>query len=162
MNCLKREEFHWPADVAKAFNEIKQRMTEALVMKFSDFSKVFVVVCDTSGIIIGGVLSQKKHHVAYFSKKLSGAKLNYSIYNKEFHVIVQSLRHWQHYLLQQEFVIYLDYETLRYLNFQKKFNARYGRWVEFLQDHTYTLKHMSRVKNKVVDALSRRIVFLTK
>ena len=112
--------------------------------------------------IIGGVLSHKKHHVAYFSKKLSGAKLNYSIYNKEFHVIVQSLRHWQHYLLQQEFVIYLDYETLRYLNFQKKFNARYGRWVEFLQDHTYTLKHMSRVKNKVVDALSRRIVFLTK
>ena len=34
---------------------------------------------------------------------------------------------------------------------------RHGRWVEFLQDYTDTLKHMFGVENTAVDARSRRI-----
>ena len=46
-------------------------MTKALVMYFSDFSKVFEVTCDASGLAIGGVLSQENHLVVYFSEKLN-------------------------------------------------------------------------------------------
>ena len=59
-NYLKREEFQWSTTAAKAFKEIKQRMTEALVMGLPYFSKAFEVICDASGIGIGGVLSQEK------------------------------------------------------------------------------------------------------
>jgi hypothetical protein len=76
--------------------------------------------------------------------------------------VVQSLRHWRHYLLPQEFVIFSDHEALRYLNSQKKLNARHGRWVEFLQDYTYTLRHKSGADNKAADALSRRMILLSK
>jgi len=39
-------------------------MTEAPIMRLSDFSKVFEVMCNTLGVDIGGVLSQEKHHIA--------------------------------------------------------------------------------------------------
>jgi len=68
-------------------------MTQALVMRLSDFSKVFEIMCDASDIGIGGVFSQEKHPIVFFSEKLSGAKPNYCTYNKEFYVVVQSLRH---------------------------------------------------------------------
>ena len=71
-DCLKKEEFQWSATVAKVFKEIKQRMTEAPVMKLPDLSKAFEVISDASGIGTGGVLSQEKHPIAFFSEKLSG------------------------------------------------------------------------------------------
>ena len=67
-DCLKREEFQWSIALAKAFQEIKQRMTEAPIMKLPDFSKVFEVMCDTLGIGVGGILSQQKHRIAFFSE----------------------------------------------------------------------------------------------
>ena len=96
-------------------------------MRLSDFSKVYDIICDASATGIGGVLIQKKHSITFFSEKLSGARLNYSTYDKEFYAVVQSLRHLRHYLLRQEFVIYSDHEALRYLNSQKKLSARHGR-----------------------------------
>jgi len=54
------------------------------------------VECDASGVGIGAVLTQPKKPLAYFSEKLSGPKLNYSTYDKEFCAIVRALSHWSH------------------------------------------------------------------
>ena len=131
-------------------------MTEALVMRLPDFSKVFKVMCDTSGIGIGELLSQEKHPITFFSEKWSGAKLNYSTYDKQFNGVVQSLRH---YLLLQEFYFIRTLRPYGTLT-RKKPSARQGRWIEFMQNYTYTLKHTSGVENKVADALSRRACVL--
>jgi len=74
---------------------------------------------------------------------------------------VQALRYWRHYLLPQEFVIYPNHEALKYPNSQKKLNSRHGRWIEFLQDYTYALKHKAGVENRVADALSHRRALLS-
>jgi len=76
--CLEKEESQWSGTATKTFKEIKQRMTKVPVMRLPDFSKALEVMCDASGIDIGGVLSQERHLIAFFSEKLSGAKLNYS------------------------------------------------------------------------------------
>jgi len=70
-DCLKKGEFNWSQAATKAFVAIKKRMVSALVMRLPDFSKVFEVACDASGIGIGGVLAQEGHLVTYFSEKLN-------------------------------------------------------------------------------------------
>lgn len=160
-DCLKKETFEWTRAASKAFQEIKEKITQAHVLRLIDFSKVFEIACDASGVRIGGVLSQESHPVAFFSEKLNDAKQRYSTYDKEFYAIVQTLRYWRHYLLPLEFILYSDHEALRFLNSQKKLNPRHGRWVEFFQTYTFVLKHKPRVENKAVDALSRRVVLLS-
>lgn len=56
--------------MAKAFILIK-KMEEAQVMRFPDFSKVFEVEYDVSRVGIGGIFSQDRHLIVYFSKKLN-------------------------------------------------------------------------------------------
>lgn len=91
--CLKGD-FIWTRVVAKTFTKIKEQMVEALVMCFSDFSKIFEVAWHTSGIGICGVLLQENHLVSYFSKKLNEAKQCYFTYDKEFYAVIQALRYW--------------------------------------------------------------------
>jgi hypothetical protein len=110
--CMRKGEFQWTQEAAKAFKFIKKRMTKAPVMRLPNFSKVFEVECDASGVGIGGVLSQEHHPVAYFSEKLNDSKQRYSTYDKELYAVVQALRYWLHYLLPQEFVLYSDHEAL--------------------------------------------------
>ena len=71
--CLKNNEFQWSNAVSQAFREIKVRMTEAPVLRYPDFTKVFEVAC-ASGVGIGGVLSQEGHLIAFFSEKLNVLK----------------------------------------------------------------------------------------
>jgi hypothetical protein len=160
-DCMKQGEFKWTNAATKAFTEIKKKLTEAPVMRLPDFTKPFEVECDASGLGIGGVLSQERHPVAYFSEKLNDAKLKYSTYDKEFYAIVRSLWHWEHYLLPHEFVIYSDHDALRYLQSQKHLNFRHGQWVEFLQRYSFVVKHRAGIENKAADALSRRLSLLS-
>ena len=88
IECLKNEEFQWSNAASQTFREIKVKMTEAPVLRYLDFTKVFEGACDASGVGIGGVLSQEGHPIAFFSEKLNDAKRRYSTYDKKFYAIV--------------------------------------------------------------------------
>ena len=105
-------------------------------------------------------MSQEGHPIAFFSEKLNDAKRRYSTYDKEFYAIVQSLRFWRFYLLPTEFVLFSDHQALRYLNSQKKLNARHAKWVEFFNEYSFVINHRSGIENKAADALSRLTVTL--
>lgn len=159
--CLKGKTFQWTEEAEASFQVVKQKMTEAPILALPDFEKIFEVNCDASGVGVGGVLSQEGCSVAFFSEKLSGSRKNYSTYDLEFYSIVQSLKHWRNYLVQKEFILITDHEALKYINGQQKLSRRHARWVSYIQEFTFSLRHQSGSLNRVADALSRRIILLT-
>jgi hypothetical protein len=113
----------------------------APVLTLPDFAKTFEIECDASGVGIGALLMQEKRLIAFFSENLNGARLNYSIYDKEFYVLIRALEVWQHYLLPKEFVIHTDHESLKYLKGQNELNRRHAKWVEFMESFPYVMKY---------------------
>ena len=63
-------------------------------------------------------------------------------------------------MLPTEFVLFFYHHALRYLNSQKKLNARHAKWVEFLNEYSFVINHRTSIENKVVDALSRLTITL--
>ncbi|XP_019435366.1 PREDICTED: uncharacterized protein LOC109341851, partial [Lupinus angustifolius] len=148
--------FKWGEKQEEAFKRLKEKLTHAPILALPNFAKSFEIECDASNVGIGAVLMQEGHPVAYFSEKLGGPMLNYSTYDKELYALVRALQTWQHYLLSKEFVIHSDHESLKYLKGQGKLNKRHAKWVEFLEQFPYVIKHKKGKANTVADALSRR------
>lgn len=153
--------FKWGEKQEQSFAALKEKLTQAPILALPNFSKSFEIECDASNVGIGAVLMQEGHPIAYFSEKLKGAALNYSTYDKELYALVRALQTWQHYLLPKEFVIHSDHESLKHLKGQGKLNKRHAKWVEFLEQFPYVIKHKKGKANVAADALSRRYVLLS-
>jgi hypothetical protein len=161
-NLTKKDvPFKWGDEQDQAFEELKRKLCEAPLLQLPNFGKTFEIECDASGIGIGGVLLQEGKPVAYFSEKLNGSHLNYSVYDKGLYALVRVLEVWQHYLLPKEFVFHSDHEALKYLKSQGKLNRRHAKWIEFIETFPYVVKHKRGKDNVVADALSRRCGLVT-
>jgi hypothetical protein len=57
----------------------------------------------------------------------------------------------------KRFELRTDHCGLKYLFGQPSLNARQSRWLEFLSEYDFDIKHIRGKENKVVDALSRRM-----
>lgn len=154
--CTKKGAFVWTKEAQQAFTHIKTLMCTAPILKLLDFAKPFEVECDASGKGIGVVLTQEGRPVAYFSEKLSGSRLNYCTYDKEFYAIVKALTNWSHYLKLQPFVLHSDHESLRIINGQARLNPRHAKWEEFLQSLTFASRYKVGKTNIVADTFSRK------
>ena len=139
----------------QAFELVKTLITQTPILRLPDFGKVFKVTCDASGVDIGGVLSQEGHPIEYFSEKLNDVRLRYSTYDCEFYAVIQALKHSRHYLLHKEVLLFSEHEALKYLHSQRKLSDRHARWVEYLQDFTFVLRHKKGKENVMADTLSR-------
>jgi len=93
--------------------------------------------------------------VAYFSKALMSPERNYNVWDQEFLAIVAALHHWRHLLIgiQEPVMIFTNHANLQYYRHLQKINRRVARYINFLEDFNYQLKHIPGKKNRA-DALS--------
>ena len=56
IDLLKKDSFVWGPEAENAFELLKKKMSETLVLGLLDFDKTFVVETDVSGVGIGFVL----------------------------------------------------------------------------------------------------------
>ena len=57
----------------------------------------------------------------------------------------------------RRFELRMDHCGLKYPSNQPTLNARKARWLEFLCEFDFEIKHIKGKENKVADALSRKV-----
>ena len=105
---------------------------------------------------LGGVLTQEGHVTTYESRKLKKHENNYSTYDLELDGIIHDLKMWRHHLIGKKFLLMSDKISLKYLFDQQNLNARQARWLAFLREYDFEIKHIKGKENKVDDALKQK------
>ena len=100
---------------------------------------------------------QDNHMVCYDSRKLKEHENNYATHDLELASMVHALKMWRHYLMGRKFELRTDHCGLKYLFDQLTLNPRQARWLEFLCEFDFEIKHIKGKENKVADALSRKV-----
>jgi hypothetical protein len=152
----KEKKFQWTEECESSFQRLKQLLTSAPILKIADPKKDYVVCTDACKEGLGGVLNQEGFVVCYESRKLKEHEKNYATHDLELATIVHALRKWRHYLMGKRLELRTNHNGLKYLFDQPTLNARQIRWLEFLCEYDFDIKHIKGKENKVVDALSRK------
>ena len=79
---------------------LKQKLCEAPVLRYPDYSKEFLLTTDASNKGLGAILSQEGHPCCYILRIFSEAEQNYSTSEKELLAIVWAVKGLRQYLLE--------------------------------------------------------------
>jgi hypothetical protein len=94
----RHDAFAWDKEAEDAFLALKRALTMGSVLHMSNFDKLFIVNCDTSGVGFGAVLHQGAGPVAFFSRPFAVRHLKVAAYEWELIGLVQVVHHWRPYL----------------------------------------------------------------
>ena len=138
----KGKSFVWDQKCEEIFNRLKELLTTAPILKITDPDKYFIVCTDACNEGLGGVLTQEGHAIAYESRNLKTHERNYATYDLELVAIIHALKMWCHHLIGKGFLLTSDNISLKYLFHQQNLNARQARWLAFLSEYDFEIKHI--------------------
>ncbi len=146
----------------ETFEKLKRILTEAPVLLFSNFDKLFRLCTDVSLKGLGAVLEQEDENrnlrpIAYASRSLTPVEKNYHTTDLKCLAIIWSVRHFHKYLINKPFKIFTDHSILKNLQKITEPTGRRARWIMELQQYNFVIKHRSGKKNQNADALLRLI-----
>lgn len=155
----KNTEFLWSDEAQAAFEELKETLVTAPLLRYPDFSRPFIVATDASKFAAGAVLSQsfhgKEHPVAFASRQFSPVEQRYSATERECLAVVWAVRHFRCYLYGRRFRLVTDCQPLKWLLNVKDPSSRLARWNLQLQEYDFEIEHKPGKVHTNADALSR-------
>jgi hypothetical protein len=152
----KDKKFEWMPACEASFQELKKRLTTALILVMTDMEKPFSIYCDAFGQGLGCVLIQDGHVVAYASRQLRKHEAHYLTHDVELAVVVHALKIWRHYLMGKRCELYMDHKSLKYIFIQSNLNLWQRRWLELIKDYDLGINYHPGKANVVIVALNRR------
>ena len=133
---------------------MKEKLTSALVQAILSSRKRFVIYNDASYQGLGCELIQNGKVIVYGPRQLKIHERNYPTHDLELAAIVFALKIWHHYLYKEQFDLFSDHKSLKYLFSQNELNMRQRFWMELLKDYDFTLQYHPGKANLIEDALS--------
>ncbi|GJZ59006.1 putative reverse transcriptase domain-containing protein, partial [Tanacetum coccineum] len=86
------------AEQEEAFQTLKSKLCDALILSLPHGVEDFVVYCDASNQGLGCVLMERGKVIAYASRQLKIHEKNYTTHDLELGAVVFALKTWRHYL----------------------------------------------------------------
>jgi hypothetical protein len=111
----KGVKFQWTLECERSFQQLKQLLTSAPIIRIVDPNEYFNVCTDACKEGLGGFLSQNGYVVCYESRKLKEHERHYATHDLELAAIVHALNKWRHYLMGKMFELRIDHNGLKYL-----------------------------------------------
>ncbi len=149
----------WGDAQERAFQLLKQMLTQAPILRLPDLNRQFIVQADASDTGVGAVLLQEyddgKFPVAYVSKKLLPRERRYSVIERECLALVYAVRKFNKYLYGKEFVLQTDHQPLAHICRFKAENSRIMRWALYLQTYQFRIEAIKGKDNVGADYMSR-------
>ncbi len=154
--------FEWTKICQTIFEELKQQVTTAFILKHFDSIKEAILKTDFLNYVNDEVLSQYDdedilHSVIFYSKNMIFAECNYEIYDKELLIIIRCLKHWCSELKCTDISIkiFIDHLNLKYFMIIKKLIRQQTKWAEKLFKYNFKIIYQSEKQNLKADALIR-------
>ena len=153
--------------VKTIWEDIKCKICNAFILKFPDFSKLFILYTDDSkecefDIVIHQMNEMNiEHSVLFLFKTLQKAERNYSFIKLKMTALVWALRKTSQYFDSSNFTIVTDHHALwialqtTFVN--KRQNHWLNNWVLFLTQYLFHMKiiHWAEKLHRNTDMLSR-------
>lgn len=124
--------FVWNESAQVAFENLRDAICTEPLLQFPDFKQPFHITTDASDYALGAVLSQgvigQDLPVAYASRTLNNAEINYSTIEKELLVILFAVEHFRPYVFDHQFTLVTDHRPLVWLPNVKDPTSKLMRW----------------------------------
>ncbi len=147
--------WQWGPPQQAAFEQVKQALTTAPVLRLPDFNLPFEVVADASLNGTGAVLMQEHQPICYTSSKFTPAERNYTTGEQELLAVYKALKEWRCYLEGAKgLTLVTDHNPNTYLSTQPSLSRRQARWMQFFSRFHYEWQYRPGRLN-VADPLSR-------
>lgn len=154
--------WQWGEQENNAFLVLKQCLISQPVLRIFNQKLNCVLYTDASRLGLAGILTQsadenknKEWTIAYFSRQTRVTEQQYHSFELETLAVVESVKHFRHYLLGKHFTILTDCSAVRHSFLKKDINMRIARWVMALTEFSFDIKHRPGGQMQHVDCLSR-------
>ena len=152
--------FRWTNLEQEAFDTIKARVAESVMLSYPDISKPFDLYPDANNDhAMGAMLCQGDNTISTFSRKFNEAQLKYNITEKELLAAYEACKYFHGIIHGCNITIHSDHMNLMYDD-ARHVNGRVLRQrIALDQEYNAKIVHIAGPENTGADGLSRLPMF---